>query len=241
MQTYRRAIAVATLSFCLNAHALVIDDFSVPQATLTDTTVDGHGVTSQVMALDGSILGGYRDLSTVLKVGVGSSMINVSTGLLNFNTSAGTVGSGKVVWDGDHGFPGTVDPTGLGGIDLLGSGTGVRLNVATNAAFPFALTIYTDALSWTTVETTAVVGSFVYTFPFADFTNPLLCGNGAVICGSGGVVNVSDVGALELDLNHHSTIAVEASIGSLSVVPEPNILSLIGISLCLVGAVCTRR
>ncbi|HRE73015.1 MAG TPA: hypothetical protein PLC14_21270, partial [Accumulibacter sp.] len=107
--------------------------------------------------------------------------------------------------------------------------------------FPFALTIYTDALSWTTVETTAVVGSFVYTFPFADFTNPLLCGNGAVLCGSSGVVNVSDVGALELDLNHHSTIAVEASIGSLSVVPEPNILSLIGISLCLVAAVRTRR
>jgi hypothetical protein len=42
-------------------------------------------------------------------------------------TSAGTVGSGKVVWDGDHGFPGTVDPTGLGGIDLLGSGTGVTV------------------------------------------------------------------------------------------------------------------
>jgi hypothetical protein len=221
-----------------NAQALVIDSFGLDQGPYTDSTPGGGsektitgGVGGEIVSLSSlDVIGGARDLWTSMISGSGMSTVEVSAGTLNFSTTAGTVGRAQVQWDGFDGSS-AIDATGLGGIDFLFGGSDMSLHVSTNAGFLLELSLYTDATRWTTVSRMTTAGSASYLFPFADFNTPTLCGMGSVTCGTVGGVETSNVGAVVLDINRLSTAGLEASIGPLSVVPEPEMLYLFGIGM----------
>lgn len=120
------------------APVTLIDDFSVDQSVVA--ALQGNPATSTVCGGGGSIIGGCRHLQvqstnldsppSALQFG---TLFNVQAGDLSFANDATSVGTGVIVYDGteDRGglptpaqvagldFGASVNPTGLGGEDLL--------------------------------------------------------------------------------------------------------------------------
>jgi hypothetical protein len=164
--------ALALLSTILlpsSASAIPIDDFGVKQTIFGDAS----GTVTQGVSNPGS-LGGTRSL--VVSITTGNNLI-VTTNLASLTHSQGvsTTGSTLVIWDGDTNN--TVNPTGLGGLDLTSDqGNGFVLSPL-SFDFPnqtpinLIMTVFSGpnmALQATVPLTTPITNGTV-TIPFSSF------------------------------------------------------------------------
>ncbi|MFM8251229.1 MAG: SdrD B-like domain-containing protein [Planctomycetota bacterium] len=163
------------------------------EATLPATTANGVGVAAEAV-------GGERDLvMNIISGGPGDKVqFGVSANRLNLTADAGAVGQGSVTWDGVDGNATTLNPTGLGGVDLTSNGasTGLRMSMgADHAGATVKTTVYTNAgnrstLTLTIPEITPQDPNPELLLPFSSFT--IEAGTGA---------NFANVGAIEVDID----------------------------------------
>ncbi len=167
------------------------------------------------------VIGGERDLTIKLTSATGGVSLNVNAfnlELLEFNSSTTGGGRGTVVWDGTDSDPLTLDPTGLGGIDLTGGGAsdGFRLTAGVDQnGVTVTVRVHTDATSysegtWTVTNTGGGSIDALY-IPFADFVQ------GATATAQ---VDFANVGAIEMQIN--GVIAADGQFGEFSTL-GPNI------------------
>ena len=182
-----------------------IDDFDITQQSVTDTTNDGVPATSSVLASEA--IGGERDLFVSLTSANGSLSLNVDDPLLPnlLIFDAGFTGDGvrKISWDGVDGDALSLNDSGLAGVDLTNGGQalGLQLQIGADQTGGTAVVrLYSDdgvagtATRYSTAtlaipQTGGVVPLQAEFLPFTSFTAT-----------SGGGVNLSSVGAIELEI-----------------------------------------
>lgn len=175
------------------AASIIIDDFSVFQDVALEAIDPVIPSNSQVGA-DASIIGEFRDIEAMGDAdSFVETRIQATGGVLNFNNTVDTTGSGTIVWDGDD-DPTVVDPTGLGGIDLTNSGLWpldrilVEIISADLPGLELNFTIYDLDSNVSTLSQTfaqAITTPETATFLFDDFS---------------GYADLTNVGAIKLEL-----------------------------------------
>lgn len=184
-----RAVALAALIPASPAAAVLVDDFTTNQATLTDPP----GGASSVATAGADILGLRRDLVVDLLAGAGPMTAGVGSGTLNVavpNTTPDSRGQAIVTWDADAN-PNVLDATGLAPLDLTASGhSAFAVTVASaGAGSEIVLEVYTNAghMSRAALRLPAVAASTVFRLSFAkDFVVRL--GTGADFTDVGAIV-----------------------------------------------------
>lgn len=213
--------------------AFVIDDFSAPQALITDLTTGDGGVWA-VQTASASILGGYRDLyveksSSAADDGFLGVRAGVNNGILNYSQDTGQGATGFVRWDGIA-TGGAIDTSGLGGIDLSTAGVAIRVEViSADLNFPLTFNVWTDGdndnvFTLSSLTKLAGPGPGIFDFMFTDFVG----------------ADFSRVGALELVLNNSAVVDLDIRIDLIQAVPEPGTLALVGATLLGLGAARRR-
>lgn len=252
------SIAAAAL-LCFNANAGTVDLFSTSQALITDSTTGNGGLGSTVGAGDPTILGGNRDIFVELltqsaSAPASSAQISVLGGALSFSVGSLATGRAIVQWDGATNGNEILDVTGLGGFDLTNSGgaNGFRIDTLfSDLGFAFEIQAYTSATQFTIINFSSSgvavpTSSFI---PFAGFTNAAFCGAvnpvpgvNSITCGSGNTspVNFASLGALALVVDPlGGSISVDLTLDSVTTVPEPGSVALVGAAL--LGLFATKR
>jgi uncharacterized repeat protein (TIGR01451 family) len=164
---------------------------------------------------DPGVMGGERDMFVELTSGtdIYSSVSIISGGgLLRLASDTTVSGNAKIVWDGNDGSATSLNPIGLGGLDLTeyqgNTLTGITLRVgADHPNCVVKLRVYTDANHWT--EYTATVpesaggaATKLLTFSFDDIATNR----------AGGGVEFSNVGAVELTFEGVSAVDGQVSL-----------------------------
>lgn len=252
------AAAVASALLVGSASAGTIDLFDTPQAKMTDTTTGDGGLSSSVgLGIDPTIIGGERDMFVeLLSKPVGSDLearISVSAGAMNFSVDASATGTGIVQWDGaDNSI--ALNKTGLGGknIKLDGSNAFRVDTLFADLGFQFVIEAYTDANKWTRItfnSSNVAVPTTSYIL-FDGFENAGFCGanNPApgvakIECAGGNnPVDFTNLGALQLLIDPlGETVSVDLRLDSITTVPEPSVVALIGASMLGFGLSRRRR
>lgn len=226
----------------VQASLLVVDTFDVPQ----NLTALGPANTTSGSVSGAGILGGERDMTVTTTSGIPVLGLNTQTlgaNQLGHSQDATVTGFTLLQWDGVDGS-GTLNPTGLGGLDLTSGGlvTGLGIRVSLNdLPADITLTVYDSSdptgLTYSQAQVNLPGGIFSDTdflVNFAAFTTD----------GPNGGADFTNAGAVEMliDGANQSTDLVFSFIqpGS-SLVPEP--MSAAVWSLCLVTglAVMARR
>jgi len=258
------ATAIAGLSFAASAGLVLIDDFNTENQYVQDLTTDPTGVdgVKSSSGWSSSIMGGYRDIFAT-KVGnidndpgpgyggTGVTM-QVRNGLLSFSTADGDNVMGYVRWDGSS-TGADINKTGLGGVSLA-SETAFKLDVTrSDQGYPFVIEVYTDTDRWSqltvyakTTRTNPATPNVDYAYTeyidFADFlgVSRTLASGAELVVGSGGSVDFANVGAMQAIINLGGYIgAVDLALDTVSAVPEPESVALVGLGL--LGLAATRR
>ena len=191
-------------------------------------------------------------------------------GVLSFSNGSGVTGKGTLQWDGDDSAGGaeTLDTTGLGGIDLLELGNAFSFEVITaDHDFDFSIGLYDMNGGSVVFDLAANQGTHTATdiafSYFSDAFNPQAALGGLSVCdvfgiGSGGFdvdgghvnhvicsgtsLDLSNIGAIETVINTNGgTAEVQLTIGSITAVPEPSSLALIGLGLMATGFASKRK
>ena len=173
---------------------LVIDDLSDPDAGQTVAADSNNPIASS--AVDANVLGGERDIAVEWLNGPArvSFSSNDIPGLFVFDANFGTLGNGSWSYDGDDNDALTIDPTGLGGVDITNDGLdlGIIFRIGADNLVDLTFNIFTDADNASTItvgvpDTGGSALEDVY-IPFSDFTT---------LPGATGPADFTNVGALE--------------------------------------------
>ena len=166
-------------------------------------------------ALDPNVFGGERDVFVQLTEStnpISSVELATSNGNLFIASGPGATGDVQIVWDGADGDARSLNPVGLGGIDLTAADgntiTGIALT--SGADHPNArinLRIYTDANNWTEFSTLvpespggAAAGQAIFNF------------DDVPVAQSGQGADFSNVGALELTFEGVTAVDAQVSL-----------------------------
>jgi len=139
-------LLAAPLAGAAPAAVLIVDDFSANQAKLTASL--GSPATSSLSG--GGILGTERDVRTTVLtdlVGGGNATSEVINHSLSHSQDSGVTATTLVQWDGTDGTA-TLNPTGLGGVDLTQADTqnGLEIEVILNdLPIDLIFTVYSGA------------------------------------------------------------------------------------------------
>lgn len=178
-------------------------------------------------------IGQYRTIS-LERLGPGDTRGVISAdsnithpGYFSFSTAVGVTASTSLIFDGQNNSA-TVNPTGLGGVDVTegGSVNAFLFSMYADHSVPLVVTAYTDA----THVSTATINMPVGTMPvpesllFSAFT-PLL----------GGGANFGSIGALVFTVDGSHTPSVDAQIDIIAtgMVPEPSSLLMLGFAAAI--------
>ncbi len=213
------------------AAPIIIDTFDVEQ----DVGLLGIPMfipSSSQEGPDASILGGFRDMQVTGDAdNFLETRLQSTGGGLTFSNNVETSGIGQIVWDGDD-DPTTIDPTGLGGIDITRNGDWdldriwLDLVSADLPGLELTFNIYDTNNNVSTLSRTfnnpvnAPVG---VNFLFSDFA---------------GAADFTNVGALELLIDGPEEIDARIALVQIGQphgdvdIPEPltSVLTLVGIS-----------
>jgi len=246
------------LGFSASASASVIDMFDVSQTGIQDTSIDGTFEFSSVSTgLANEIIGNNRDIGVSLEENLSSSLfptsIGVAGGFLSFNSASGVKAIGVVQWDGANSDL-SLDTTGLGGVDITDGGNLSLFRVETNNSdlgFTFTITIWDMAGEYVTVGLASHEvapfqdpGQISYlglnTWDTCDAT-----GVGFIDCSTPAIgVDLTSVGAIELIINPLGAggqADIDLSLSSITTVPEPSSLGLLGAGLFASGFAANRK
>ncbi len=227
----------AALWVCISGSAdsaLIIDSFDTAQSA---AVIPPFVNTPTSVASGAGVLGGERDFELSLLSGQGTSL-NADFGgnsMLEHGQLGASTATSLIVWDGSDGDPTSLDPTGLGGVDLTDGGTlsGIQLVLDVNdIPAPLTLTAHTDAGNFSSV-TVILPGSIPPTVSlFVPFLNFLpIAGTGA---------DFTNIGALSLFIDGSSAPGLDVQlelIAAANPVPEPTSLALAALgALCIGGA-----
>ncbi|MBS1156147.1 MAG: hypothetical protein H6R07_2071 [Proteobacteria bacterium] len=255
-KTLLAATMFAMFGFGTSAQAGYVDLFDDPAGSginiVTDNTVDATSVFQEYpggIVPSTSIIGGYRDIIANLTasngVGTPAATAEVGGGGYSFSTSSGDTGIGTIQWDGQDGSA-TLDTTGLGGLNLITQAgcpaTGCNSFQATvleaDLGFEYQIGVYTDAGNFSILTANTQFAVTVPTLADYQFAWFLLADGDYFLDGlnfniqNTGTVDFTNIGALEFVVNSDGgTAAVDLALDSITKVPEPGSLALLGIGL----------
>jgi len=238
LQVSRFALAAALLLSCSSAaHAvIVVDSFQTNQSSLT-LTFPPAGTSASSSASGAGILGGERDVQVSLTSGViaGNTVsTTVSSGFFSYSQDATISGRSEIQWDGADGSA-TLNPTGLGGIDLTDGGILSQFLLTVlfdDLPADGQIAVYSNAANFSVLNFNLpglIFSTTSFEFDFSDFT-----------IGAGTGADFTDVGAIVLSIGS-SVTAPDVVIDSFTVVPEPASASLIGLGMLAMTARRARR
>lgn len=235
-------------------------------AIITPTIVEY----SQVGNYPASIIGGYRDLGITQTAGDAGqySGATVIGGVLSIANDPTVKSETVVTWDGANaaGQDGSaVDIDGLGGIDLtVGGATQLEAIVKyADLGFDYTITVWDmdgDRSSLSASVQFAVPDGNTelahYLFDWFNLANGTYCDGVSsppsctdplteldfTIDRSGGAIDFTRIGALQLLLENPNTTSVDFQLRAISTnVPEPATIALLGVGLLAAGGAVRRR
>ncbi len=205
----RQAIWVSVV-IVLSLLLVIVTPISASPGVTVDTFGDtfslqqsGVGETSAT-ADDVSILGGERDVILTVTTGGGPLFVDTNTsqpGQFSHAAGSGVKGRTTIIYDGDDGLATTLNPTGLGGIDITNGGVDTALVVVVTSddfeAF-VKITLFTNATSCSGVIM-ALPGGIstslspkAFLFRYSSFTNV------DAVEGCLSPVNTASIGAIKI-------------------------------------------
>ncbi|GIK54902.1 MAG: hypothetical protein BroJett015_05650 [Chloroflexota bacterium] len=192
------------------AVTFVIDDFDQNQApgNLILTANAGTTIVSGTADAPG-IVGGERDVVTTYNTpssaGDVTSRVATIDGFLSHSQANGVRGRTIITWDGNDNDPNTLNPVGLGGVNLENPTNDAFILgvVSADVSSQIGITIYTNGANFSTATTVVPLGSnnSVTVVPFSSFS----------ISGGSGA-DFTNVGAIVLTLNNATLAAPDLDI-----------------------------
>lgn len=235
----RTAIVAASALTALGATAahagMIIDTFNTTQTLEIAAGGANPAMTSGGVATGAESIGGARDVMLMRTDGLQllSTRVNINAGILDFGAEPGVGGSLTVWYDG--GMDGSLNHTGLEGVDLTDGGIDDALCIEFryDLVLDLTVTIYTDdgnasSRTFTFFGPSGFGGPFNQAIlTFASFT-PIL----------GGGADFTNVGAIELYAETTlDSLGADFQLDIVKTVPTPGALALVG----LAGLACVRR
>jgi hypothetical protein len=242
---------------------LFTDPVGSSQSVSTETlgaTVNNQGGPFPVANVIGQYrdLSINKTFDNVGSVDVGASTMTAGGGALQLDNATGNKSIGVVTWDGinNAGAGGTsVNTTGLGGVDLTTGGADRFLAqvIAADLGFDYKIKV------WDIFGNSSILSASVqfqlnppgeasdYLFSWFNLASGTYCDGIASpptcvdpttqldfsILHTGGAIDFTKIGALQIEFTNPSTISVDLAIGTIQTptVPEPGALALVGIAL----------